>query len=895
MSDELMHYGTPRHSGRYPWGSGKNPYQRNANFIAYVKKLEKEGLSRKEIAKGMNMSLKQLRARLSVAKDDNRNADTAMAYRLKEKGYSNVAIGKRLGVGESTVRSLLDPAKQKRAEATRATAKALEDAISDGKYLDVGAGAEHFLGCSRTKLETALDYLEQRGYTVETIPVMQQGTGKYTTVKVLAPEGVTKNDIYKNKDLIKPPYIWSDDGGYTYQKPKKPVAVDSKRVQIRYAEQGGKEKDGVIELRRGVEDISLGDKRYAQVRINVDDTHYLKGMAVYSDDMPKGVDIVFNTNKHEGTPKKDVLKPLEIDKETGKVDWENPFGATIREERQRKYIDKDGKEKLSAINIVNWEGDWGSWRKNLSSQVLSKQAPALAKKQLAVSYDIKKAQYDEIMSLTNDVIKEKLLKSFADECDSSSVHLEAAALPRQATQVILPLTTLRNNEVYAPNFNDGDNVVLIRYPHAGTFEIPELKVNNRNKEGNKLISKNAKDAIGINSKVAEQLSGADFDGDFVLVIPNNRKGPMSIVGRSSVKSSSPLLKLQDFDPKEAYPLPKGKKPMEKEDKGREMGKVSNLITDMTLGGAEDHEIAAAVRHSMVVIDAVKHKLDYKQSYIDNDIAKLQKRYQGKAGGGAATLISRAKSPAHPETRRERIDKETGAKIYLPKPSDTYISKKTGKVVHRTTKSTKMAETSDAMTLSSGTPMEKIYGDHANKLKALANEARRQMVNLPTPKMSRSAKETYAKEVETLKSKVRIAEMNAPKERQAQSLASVEIKAKRQANPDMDSDELKKLRSQALTRARDRVGANKKDVMVEVTDREWEAIQAGAVSATTLRKILNNTDEDKLKQRAMPKDKPKMDSSRIARAKSMLNAGCTQAEVAELLGVSVSTLSRALNQ
>ena len=32
MKDILMHYGTPRHSGRYPWGSGENPYQRNGDF-----------------------------------------------------------------------------------------------------------------------------------------------------------------------------------------------------------------------------------------------------------------------------------------------------------------------------------------------------------------------------------------------------------------------------------------------------------------------------------------------------------------------------------------------------------------------------------------------------------------------------------------------------------------------------------------------------------------------------------------------------------------------------------------------------------------------------------------------------------------------------------------------
>lgn len=865
--------------------------------MAHVNELKKKGLTEKEIASGMGMSIRQLRAKYSLAKDEKRIADAAEAYRLKEKGYSNVAIGKRLGINESSVRSLLDPAKQKRAEATKATSKALEDMVKDGSYLDVGAGVEHYLGCSSTKLTTSLAYLEEKGYNVYNIKQQQAGTGQYTTIKVLAPPGVSYSDVMRNKENIKLPFAWSDDGGYTYETPKKPVAIDSKRIQINYAEQGGKDKDGVIEIRRGVEDISLGNSTYAQVRINVDDTHYLKGMAVYSDNLPKGVDIRFNTNKHEGTPKKEVLKPLKTTKD-GKVDWENPFGASIREDRQRYYTDKDGNKKQSAINIVNSEGDWENWKKTLSSQMLSKQSPALAKKQLSIAYDGKKAQFDEIMSLTNEVVKRKLLKSFSDECDSSSVHLEAAALPRQGSHVILPLTSMKDTEIYAPKFKDGEKVVLIRYPHGGKFEIPELTVNNKNKEGNSVISKKAKDAVGINSKVAERLSGADFDGDTVLVIPNNKRGEYAIKGRSSVAEksllgkNSPLLKLGDFDPKEAYPLPKGKKPMTERDKGIEMGKVSNLITDMTLGGANDNEIAAAVRHSMVVIDAVKHKLDYKQSYIDNDIARLQKEYQGKAGGGAATLISKAKSQTHVDTRKEIIDKDTGAKIYITRPNDTYINKN-GKVVHRKTKSTKMAETKDAMTLSSGTIMEKIYGEHANKLKALANEARRIMVNIPTPPTSRSAKETYATEVASLEGKLVRAEKNQPRERKAQLLANTEVKAKREANPDMDSDDLKKIKSQALKRARDRVGAKKSDVMVDITDKEWEAIQAGAISSTKLTKILNNTDEERVKQLAMPKDKPKMDASRVARAKAMLNAGCTQAEVAEMLGVSVSTLIKAI--
>lgn len=876
--DELLHYGTPRHSGRYPWGSGENPYQRTASFIGHVQKLKKQGMSEVEIAKGMGMTTKELRAKYSIAKDEKRMADAAEALRLKNKGMSNTAIGKRMGINESSVRALLDPALKLRSEATMATANMLKETVDKKRFLDVGKGTEQYLGVSTTKLETSLEMLKAKGYEVHTIQVEQLGTGKFTTVKVLCPPGTTKREVSMNRDKIASIAKWSDDGGRTYLGLETPKSVSSKRIEVNYTDangKGGVERDGLIELRRGVDDISLGNDRYAQVRIAVDDTHYLKGMAVYSDDLPKGIDIRFNTNKKDTGNKLDAMKPLSDDPD-------NPFKATVK---QRKYIGSDGKEHLSAINVVNSEGDWSGWKKNLSSQVLSKQSAPLAKKQLALGYDYKQQQYEEIMNLTNVAVKKKLLQSFADECDSSAVHLEAAALPRQASHVILPFSSIKDNEVYAPNYKDGERVVLIRYPHGGKFEIPELTVNNKNKDAKNTIG-NAKDAIGINSKVAGILSGADFDGDTVLVIPN-KKGPYSI------KTAPSLDGLKGFDPKEAYPKYDGMKVMDSRTKQIEMGKVSNLITDMTIRGASDDEIARAVRHSMVVIDAEKHELNYKQSYIDNGIAELNKTYQGKSGGGASTLISRASSEMRVPTRREYVNKETGERMFYPK-NETYINKRTGKEEIRKTRSTKMFETSDANTLSSGTQMERVYATHANNLKALANQARRQAANIkPTPP-SPSAKKTYAKEVASLESQLRIAQMNAPLERQAQLLANTVVASKRRANPDMDNDDLKKIKQQALNEARLRVGANKKDVMVKITDREWEAIQAGAISTTKLTQILNVTDETRVKELATPKTKVTMTSAKIARAKAMLNAGCTQAEVAERLGVSVSTLSKALN-
>lgn len=892
MDNTLQHYGTPRHSGRYPWGSGEDPQQRNKGFLGYVENLQKQGVAEKDIAKGLGITTSELRAKKSIAKDEQRKAATGEALRLKNKGVSNVEIGKRLGMNESSVRALLNPVLRERSDVTKTIANMLEDSVAKKKYVDVGEGTENHLGISRTKLKTAVSMLQDKGYKVWYVQVEQLGTGKKTSIMTLAKPDSTYSEVAKNKDKIRMVTDYSEDGGRSFLGLEPIKSVDGKRVAIRYAEDGGKDKDGVIELRRGVDDISLGNSKYAQVRIGVNGTHYLKGMAMYSDDLPKGVDIMFNTNKHVGTPPEKVFKPM-------KDDPDNPFGATVR---QRHYLDAEGKSHLSSLNIVNEEGDWGEWSKTLSSQMLSKQSPSLAKKQLGFAYDAKKEEFEELKSLTNPVVKKKLLDSFADDCDSSAVHLRAAALPRQATHAILPINSLTEKEVYAPKYRDGEHVVLIRYPHGGTFEIPELVVNNRNPEANRLIH-NAKDAIGINARVAERLSGADFDGDNVLVIPNND---------GAIKTSSSLKGLENFDPKEAYGIDRTKVPysvipkIKPRTKQMKMGDVSNLITDMTIKGADSDELARAVRHSMVVIDSEKHDLDYKQSYIDNGIAALKKKYQGSERSGASTLISKASSDMrvpyrvegkkvlNPETgnmRRVYVDPNTGKKLY-DYPDETYTNRN-GKVIRKTVSSTKMGEAEDAFDLSSGTPMESIYATHANKLKALANEARKESVATKSISYSPSAKQTYAPEVASLKSKLNIALKNKPLERQAQLLANAVVSAKRAANPDLEAADIKKLKGQALAEARTRTGAKKQ--RIDITDNEWKAIQSGAISTNRLTQIINNTDLDKLKEMATPRTSKLMTPTKIARAQSMLASGYTQAEVADALGVSTSLLSKSLTK
>lgn len=930
-NDILQHYGTPRHSGRYPWGSGENPYQGDENFLAQYRKYKADGMTETEIANAMGLkSTVELRAKKSIETNNELKGNIARAVALSKKGYGATAIGKEMGVPESTVRSWLDPMRQERADIATKTADSLKEFVDKNKYVDIGPGAELNLGVSSDKLKTAVAMLEQQGYKKQYIQIDQMGTNHKTTITVLTPPDVDYSKLKEHKfDIVALGDKRIDTDGNVLLGAVEPKSVDSKRVAIRYAEEGGVEKDGVIELRRGVDDISLGNAKYAQVRIAVDGTHYLKGMAVYSDNLPDGVDILFNTNKHLGTAKLDVLKEMKSDKE-------NPFGATIKTESelklaQRYYIDKNGKKQLSCVNIVNEEGDWDTWSKTLASQFLSKQSPILAKRQLDLSYADKKAQFEEICSLTNPTIKRKLLESFADDCDASAVSLKAAALPRQHARVILPFPDMKENEVYAPSYKNGEQVALIRYPHAGTFEIPIVTVNNNQKTAKSVI-RNAIDAIGINAKVAERLSGADFDGDSVTVIPLSRN--------VNIRSTKQLTGLKDFDPKAAYPAYEGMPVIKSQTKQTEMGKISNLITDMTIKGASEDELARAVRHSMVVIDAEKHKLNYKQSYIDNGIEELKKKYQN--GNGSATIISRAKSPVLVNERKQqyKIDPETGKKIYQEKEDNTYTyldaknSKgksikltvytdfKTGekytvdpetkvktvrseaelakaKTKTRTQESTKMAETDDAYKLTSGGSKENygyqiegIYANYANQMKSLGNQARKALISTGTLKYNKSAKETYAEEVKSLNASLLVALKNAPKERQAQLVANQMMDAKLKANPDMDSEHIKKAKGQCLTIARNRVGAQKQ--RIEISQKEWEAIQAGAISDSKLSKILDNTDLSTIQKLATPKQSHTLTSSQISLIKRMDSSDYTLSDIAERLGVSTSTVSNVLN-
>lgn len=870
----LKHYGMPRRSGRYPWGSGNEPYQSDMTYVQYVNELRKIGKSKVEIAKEENIKTPELKARMALARTIDRRDDVSMALRLKDKGYSTSAIGRRMGINESSVRSLLDPVLQDRAERYFQTANVLKKSLEEkGGYIDVGLGMENQLNVSRTAIMNSLELLKLEGYKVYHVKQEQAGTGKNTMILTLAKPDTPYKEVLDNKDKIRmiTEYRMSDDGrsalGLT-----PPLSVNSKDIYINYESP----KDGVIELKRGVKELDLGNSHYAQVRIAVDDTHFLKGMAMYSDSVPDGYKIAYNTNKKPDTPAKatepggdEVFKPMKKDI-NGNILLENPFGAAI----------KAGGQKGS-LNIVNEEGDWEKWSKNISSQILSKQPIPLIKQQLDLAFKLKEEEYETIMSVNNPSVKKKLLETFANDCDGATVHLKAAALPRQAHHIILPFPNIKENQVYAPNYIEGEEVVLIRHPHGGIFEIPTLIVNNSIKSVKNILG-NSRDAIGINPKVAERLSGADFDGDTVLVIPTKNQ---------KIATAPALKQLKDFNPRELYKLPPTAPKLDTSVKEQLMGSVSNLITDMTIKGAVPEEIARAVKHSMVVIDAEKHHLDYKKSYVDNGISSLKKKYQGGVNAGASTIISKAKSPVYIDQIKDfvKVDPQTGKKLYTF-TNESYVDSK-GKVIKRKTKISKMLNVEDANELSSGSVRESYYVDYANKLKKLANESRKESYNTQPKNYSPSAAKAYAKEVKELKAGLLIALKNAPLERQAQLLAGKWVTEKKKTLDNPDYKTMQKIKGQAIVEARLRVGAKKE--RIDVTPLQWEAIQAGAVSTNTLKKILDNTNLEVIKMYATPRNKTALTPAKLAKAKSMERSGYTRSEIADAIGVSTSTLSKEL--
>lgn len=938
------HYGVGHlqggHSGRYAWGSGKDPLQHARDFLDRSDEIKRSGkrLDAETVMEEFGLSMSEYKRELSICNYTRKCECIATAKRLKEEGMSTNAIGKQMQVNESTVRGWLSENSDKKMSEIMSTVDVLKKSFESNNMVDVGPGVETELGVSRDRLETALYYLESREGYQRYNGMMSQAANRqqHTIQNILCKPGTEQKEIYNYDQIGSVTKYHSKDGGKTFDKFHYPESLELSRVHIRYAETGGSKQDGVIEIRPGCKDLSLGNSNYAQVRILVGEkpgkgTHYLKGMAVYGDpaEFPPGVDVIFNSSKHESKGWQGSLKAIKTDNP------ENPFGSTIPAKGQYWYTDENGKKKLGLINKRADQNDWAEWSDSLSGQFLSKQSLSLINRQLSITKAEKKSELDEILRINNPAVKKYYLDKFASDCDSTAVHLRAAKLPNQGFHVILPCNTLKENEVYAPNYPNGTKLCLVRYPHGGIFEIPELIVNNNDPTGVKRIGKHSSDAIGINYKVAEQLSGADFDGDTVMAIPTGKNGIKIITAK-------PLEGLKNFEAKDIYAEHPGMVYMTKRNMQLEMGKITNLITDMTLLGADDTELERAVKHSMVIVDAYKHKLDYKQSAADNNIKQLEAKYQLKTdsngnvrSGGASTIVSRAKSMANvakrqgtpkinmPGTEWYDSSRPDGALIYKEAVDAHYtkrrVNKKTGEVKETTEtrwqKSTKMAEVDDAYKLVSsfrnadGTmhPKEVAYAEFANSMKLLANTARKEYMLTPNLVYDKEAAERYSAQVNSLNDKLAKANLNKPRERAAQRAANAAvnefIERAKEIGTEPSNEEIRKVATQALNNARyENGGLSRKDRNIQITPAEWNAIQAGAISNSKLESILNNCDVEILRSYATPRTATQLSEVRISKIQSLRSMTdengkplMSIAQIAQACGCSSATVTKYLKE
>lgn len=955
-------------SGAHMWGSGENPNQRDKSLSKRVSDLKKSGIKETEIANILGFkSTTELRKAITLDTDARKFGDRGIETRIRklyiEEGIkSPTEIARRLGstgISESKVRYWKKKIDEGNIEKVDTVCETLKQQVKDKKMIDVGLGAASVLQVRQSNLDGALKKLQEEGYGLYKISAPNQFYGSDATrsIKTLCEPGISWVEARQRINDIKSVNDYIIDASRTLQNVVKPVSIDSSRIMVSFKGtdgdtskvpnelssckkefNNGDKKDGIIEIRRGVEDLNLGQNNYAQVRIAVDGTHYLKGVAVYADDLPKGIDIRFNTSKSVDTPmigpdkNNTILKPLSDNKE-------NPFGATIKYDDKLKYgaatyIGKDGKQHQSALNIVNEEGTWSEWSKSLSAQFLSKQPNGLAKRQLELTKKIQERQFNDIMKLENPVVKQMLLDKFAKECDSKSVHLKAAATPRSSSHLLLPVMSLKENEIYAPKYNNGEYVYLIRYPHAGIFEIPRLKVNNNNKEAKALFPEHpARDAVCINPKVAQILSGADFDGDAAFIIPENDKVKLSYIDPYKKKEFKSLV---EFEPKDQYPGYEGMRAMTKEQKGQEMGKITNLLTDMQLANASSEEVARAAKFSKVVIDAEKHKLDWRRAEKDFRISELRKEYQNGHSGGTHTLISRSNSEDHipkekivylsqmtPEEKKryyegEIITRPTGErkKQYIVESTGKALTNKemdslpkdpkTGKSIFPKgswqetgdikTYKTKKGYTHDPWELTSGgskdnpgTSMEAIYAEYASAMKALGNRARKESRTLEYPPVDKEAKKIYSAEISVLNDKIKEAEINRSLEREAVRIADEQMKIINADNPDMSYDDKQKKRAQCIQGARNRIG--KESYTLDITPKEWEAIQSHALSKTAVEKIIKYADIDKVKEYATPKQSKTLSAFDKSMIKAYINSGYSYAEIAEKMHISESTISK----
>ena len=918
---------------------------------------------------------------------------TAIAKELSKRYGYEISEGtirgdlKRIAAGEKVRVTKLEATK-------KILIDTLNEHTEDGKpytFVDVGEGSEKYINVSQVLKDGAVSAIARENTDVfeHVIQVAQVNNSQQkTTVKFLVKvndpsltEGKSETEVkkaaaaylhqhYDEMAPITSSVIGAAEGvPSSVRKVEYPVSISHERVMIGYSDDpvNGDDnlaKDGTMIIRPSAKDLTMTDcdtqtgvTHYAQVRIAVDDSHYCKGMAMYGreDQFPPGVDVIFYTNKTSNKSWDKVLKEFKKTKdENGNivVDKDNPFGADLKATGQRYYYDENGEKKMSAVNVLREEGDWNEYRKSLSAQFLSKQNLAFARNQLNTSIDNAKTQFDEIAAVKNAQVRNKLLEDFAESCDAKAIDLSAAATTGQLTQVLLPCPSLKSTtynddgsikeygHVYAPNYPDGHKLAIIRYPHANICEIPVLIVNNSNPEGKTQIGRGL-DAIGLPKSALDQLSGADTDGDTGTCIDVTKLEELGL----HVDTTKYFDELIGFDSKAAAPMTDvtvlnknwnarsdgtSGKTMSKRDRGLQMGRITNCISNMQKAtGVTRDEMVRAMKYSMIVIDAYKHNLDWKGAEQEYGIKEIYDKYSS-GDKKAIWTVSKASTQGGLETqdfkyesytkadgtegqKKVYINTETGEKYwsytgreYEKLKEDPTTGKKTGtgEMVKATQKSTGMedawrrGEDATALVSAYNTPMEQEYAKYSNAMHDIANQARKMMVNnTETVVATAEVKAQYVNEVASLKAKLEVAQQNAPKERLAQMYAQAALKSWKANNPEdaKDSDMLKKKRTYFQNQARARTGANGSGTRVKISAKEYEAINAGAVPKNTVTDVLKRCDKNTLNKQAVPHDESAVSDFAIAMVKQWASQDpstrISQELLAKQIDISVSTVSQ----
>lgn len=217
-------------------------------------------MSEKEIAEYFNMTTSQLRAKKSQDAAKDTQARYNAVYAVYDGGITSpTAIAKKLGMPNSTVTSILKKRNSAPHQIQNNTLDALKRAVDEYGYVDVGKGVNRYMGITEDRLKKSCVLLrDEEGYTLEQMNFRQATTNHSTQVKILAKPGTTRAELMEHQTDWHPPFEYTQDGGLTFQHREPVVNIDNKRVMVRYPDEGGKARDGTIELRRGVEDLSLG-------------------------------------------------------------------------------------------------------------------------------------------------------------------------------------------------------------------------------------------------------------------------------------------------------------------------------------------------------------------------------------------------------------------------------------------------------------------------------------------------------------------------------------------------------------------------------------------------------------------------------------------------------------